>query len=272
MENKDVVAVFDADDTLWMNEGQYSQAVCRFFDYLYQALRNRVPTRGYLSERFQKIDGELFGTWGVKRGRLAKSMVRLYYEVLGWAKWRYGVNLHDKRDERFIREIGDLPFDYELLDWLPEAKALLEKLKKAGWKLCLLTSYDNKVFPKRAKYMGLKEFFHPENTLAVEYKKTKEDFIAVSGWSPQSDKNQKWVAVGNADSDILPALDISENWYGVRVPHGSSSKYCEDKDSGKYTDCPYPYFMPPPLVHPRALDLRSLSDFPKAMELIRPAG
>lgn len=261
---KPIVAVFDADDTLWMNEWQYSRATSRFFDYLYTIFQGKIPNLHYLKDRFYKIDGELFKEWGVKRGRMAESMVRLYKEVCEWAKWRFGTFFYDHTDEEKIRTIGDLPFHYIDLRWLPEARTALSLLKENGHSACLLTCYDTKVFPHRAKFMKLYEFFPPERIRATEFRKTKEDFIAVSGWTPEKDKEFVWVAVGNADSDILPALEISENWHGVRIPHGSTSKYCEDKE--KYLEGKFAHFMPPPLIHPRSIDIRSLSEFNSALQ------
>lgn len=62
------VFVFDADDTLWMTEWQYSHAYATFFAYLYDILGDRMPNLHLVREHFFEIEGKLYGTYGVGAG------------------------------------------------------------------------------------------------------------------------------------------------------------------------------------------------------------
>ena len=103
--------------------------------------------------------------------------------------------------------------------------------------------------------MKTEEFFPPCRVISTNGRKTKEDFIAVSGWTPEKDNEYQLIAVGNAESDIRPALEISSNCYGIYIPHPSTSAYV---GSEKGAD----HFNPPPLDHPRVTTILSARDFP----------
>jgi hypothetical protein len=86
----------------------------------------------------------------------------------------------------------------------------------------------------------------------TESSKTKNDFIRASGWTPDNDiRFDRWITVGNGESDIMPALTISPRWSGVCVPHGSRSKFFDNKEHAKD-------FMPPPFLHQRVVSLNNL--------------
>lgn len=247
------VFVFDGDDTFWMNEWQYSQATADFFSYLYSILGSKTPNLHYVRDRYYSIDGELFKEWGIKRGRVAEGMVLTYRDICKWVEWRFEENVYKKEHEDRIRKIGDQPFDFTKLQWLPYVKDVLSVLKSSGHILCFLSSYDKTLFPHKADFLGLNEFFIPDKMRLTEVKKTKEDFIAVSGWLKENDCLQNWYAVGNGESDIRPALEISDNWRGIYIPHGSTSKYFQE--GGQVN-----YFMPPRLDHPRVVTIRSMEE------------
>lgn len=99
----------------------------------------------------------------------------------------------------------------------------------------------------------------PERVRTTEVAKIKEDFIAVSGWTPETDKAKNWFAVGNSESDIVPALEISGRWRGIYMPHGSTSAYFKHKDR-------FNGFMPFPSNDDRITTLQSLRDLPKLMK------
>lgn len=262
MENKKLVLVFDADDTLWMNVWQYDWATVKFFDYMFRLFRGRIPNFHDLKDCYYEIDGKLQkGEWGIKQGRVSESMARLYKEVCQWSKKRFGIDFYSTGDEAEIRSFGDLPFDFEELEWLPEAHQALAELKNAGHTLCFLSSYDSRVFPKRRHFLNLKEFFPLKRVKTTEFRKTKQDFIDASGWTPENDGENIWIAIGNAKSDIEPALSISEKWYGIHIPHGSTSQYCEH---GKGVN----RFTPPLYKDPRVVNIRSLTKIQLALRKI----
>ncbi|MBI2639814.1 MAG: HAD family hydrolase [Candidatus Sungbacteria bacterium] len=245
-----MVFVFDGDDTLWMNEWQYSQTYADFFSYLYATLGDRTPNFHYIRERYFQIEGELYKTCGVRRGRVAEAMACLHKEICAWIEWRWNENLYREEDEEEIRKIGDQPFDYTKLRWVPGAEKTLQTLKAAGHKLCFLSSYDSAVFPKRAGFLWLSRFFGPERIRTTEYRKNKEDFIAVSGWTPND--TSTYYAVGNSESDILPALEINDTWRGIYIPYGSTSKFFAARDAIN--------FLAQPMDHPRVTTIKSIAE------------
>lgn len=250
-KNNMAVFVFDADDTLWMNEWQYSHATTKFFFFLYEIFRNCAPNFHAIRERFYEIDKSLYPQFGTRRGRIAEAMVLTYREVGAWIEKRFGANLLSLEHEREIREIGDLPFDYTQVRWLSDACLVLSELESRGHKLCLLSSYDPEVFPRRANYLGINNYFEPNHILATEQKKGSDHFVQVSGWKPELDAATQWYAVGNGQGDILPALEISNSWCGFYIPHGSTSWYVGHEPG-------YDPFTPPPLEHPRVITVPSI--------------
>lgn len=248
------VFVFDGDDTLWMNEWQYSEAYANYFSYLYRIFKNRAPALHLIWERYFLIENELYKEWGVKRGRVAEAMVKMYRDLCKRVKFEFGEDMQSFKHEKQIREIGDQPFDYKRLRWSDGAKEVLGRLRSDGHTPCFLSSYDKKVFPQKADFLGLHEFFDKDHIRVIEHKKTKEDFVAVSGWCEKcSASDGVWYAIGNGESDVRPALEISEQWRGIYIPHGSTSQYFRGK---KGMD----YWTSTSIDHPRAVTIRSISE------------
>ncbi|OHA48602.1 MAG: hypothetical protein A2806_00380 [Candidatus Terrybacteria bacterium RIFCSPHIGHO2_01_FULL_48_17] len=261
---KPAVLVFDADDTLWMNEWQYSKAFSEFYAYLYQTFGPYMPNFRALQTRFEEIDRMLFPVWGVRRGRVSEAMLETYHELRDYFKrgvsagkrfpkadvvlWSPESAEKQTGIEARIAQIGDRPFQYKHLRWLRFAQITLDELKQRGHTLCVLTSYDGTVWPKKAVYLEAMDYFH--HSLAIPAKKTAEDFIKVSGWGSH-EPGTKFYAIGNGESDITPALEISDDWHGIYLPHGSTSAYFINEKS----DDPY---MPPSMNHPRVLTLDSI--------------
>jgi hypothetical protein len=249
------VYVFDADDTLWMNEWQYSKAAAAFFNFLYEICGKYAPNLHATKDTFYELDKKNFETWGVRRGRVVESMRMFYYKIRDQILKRFNHDIFHEGHLRVIENMGDEPFNFHYLEWLPEMRVVLGRLKEKGDTLCLLSSYDKKTFPERIKFMKTEEFFPPCRTRSIEFRKTREDFIVVSGWTVEKDAECQWIAVGNGESDILPAVGISERWHGIYIPHPSTSAYV---GSQKGTD----HFNPPPLNHPRIKTILSARDFP----------
>lgn len=266
------VIVFDADDTLWMNERQYSEAYSKYFLFLFETFRQYAPTLKYVNKRFFQIDGDLYkkkirdnsdDTWGIRKGRIAESMRLCYEEVSAWAKDRLGHEFQaDERARHLeeIKKIGDMPFDFTKLVWRPDALRALEYLEGRGHTLCLLTSYDPELFPKRAAFMEVERFFAPEHIRAIPGSKVAKDFVLVSGWTAEKDAGCDWYAVGNGESDINPALEVSDRWRGFYMPHGSTSKFFNHEEGSNEYPEPVKHFMPPKFEHPRVLTLHDLDE------------
>ena len=257
------VIVFDADDTLWQNEWQYSRAQAEFFAYLYKVFGHYMPNLHYVKDVYFRLDGECFKTWGIKRGRVAHSMLLCYGEVSKWVAWRFGHTFRDseiRKHHRVIKKIGDTPFDFSKLQWRRDALPTLLELKEKGHILCLLSSYDEEWFAERVRYMDAGRFFDKRYIRSTNLKKTKQDFIAVSEWTPEMNETYAWYAVGNSASDIMPALEISEKWKGFYMPHGSTSKYLEHgKEPNNYPE-PLCHFMPPSIDDPRVTTVHTLHE------------
>ena len=243
--------VFDADDTLLATNWSYDAATGDFLQYLYnQALPERAPSLHGVSERFYEIDAKLAAVWGVKRGRCAESMVLLYKELCNWIEKRTQEQLYRIEHEIKIREIGDRPFDYRKHTWLPGVKETLQILQAKGHTLCLLTSYDTKLFPKRAKFLGFDSFFSA-GIRSIDGKKTAQDFIEVSGWHQGAPGD--WYAIGNMESDIMPALDICDQWRGIYIPYRTTSPFYK-RIGGEIN------FDALPIQHPRITNINAFKE------------
>ncbi len=252
-----IVLVFDGDDTLWMNEWQYSKARADFFAFLYKEFGDLMPSFSLVSPRHFEIDHGLFPVWGIERGRVFTAMLKTYHELLEYfknkASPRRMAEILDKQKEheKRIFEIGDQPFDFYDLKWVEGAEDVLEELIADGrFTLCLLTSYDSKVWRDRSKYLGVDRFFSRIKT--VSGRKTKQDFIDVSDYD-KAFHRAKFCAIGNGESDIRPALEISPLWRGIYIPHASSSPVFQNKKGADI-------YIPPPIEDDRVLTLRSIKD------------
>ncbi|MBI2637666.1 MAG: HAD family hydrolase [Candidatus Sungbacteria bacterium] len=248
------VFVFDGDDTLWMNEWQYSEAYANYFSYLYKIFEGKTPALHLIWERYFLIESELYKEWGVKKGRVAEAMVKMYHDLCKRVKFEYGEDEYRFEHEENIREIGDQPFQYERIVWNTGAQDVLRQLRRDGHTVCFLSSFDKEVFPHKAGFLKLYDFFDKKNVHITEFKKTKEDFITASGWKKEfAELNCDWYAVGNGESDVRPALEISERWRGIYIPHGSTSQYFRGKRG-------MDYWTSTSIGHPRAVTIRSISE------------
>src|SRR3990172_786863 len=136
------VITTDADDMLWANSYKYDSGYTECFRYFCKVFGRYMPSLKEVHSRFWKIDGDLFKTWGVKRGRVAMAMLALYREIRAWVEWRYGVKIKSAEHEDEIERIGDTPFNFSKDAWDPIAYEVFSALKATpGTRLCLLTSY-----------------------------------------------------------------------------------------------------------------------------------
>ena len=253
------VLVFDGDDTLWMNEWQYSRARSLFFAFLYEEFRDLMPSLSILVPHYFEIKDALFRTWGIERGRVLVEMRKTYEELIEHFKKKLGEEserfkaLLEKQEahEKIIFEIADMPFDFYDMKWVDGAENVLFELKQDGrFALYLLTSYDARVWRDRSKYLGVDRFF--EGIKTVSGKKNKQDFLEASDYYKAMHR-AKFCAIGNGESDILPALEISPLWRGIYIPHASSSPVFQNKKGADV-------YIPPPIENDRVLTLRSIKD------------
>lgn len=217
--------VFDNDDTLTETAAQYDQATVKLFAFIYEVFGSGAPDLHSLKDKYYEISASLFKEFGVRRGRVEREMLLTYYWVRNFVKNRFGTDPHRPEHLEIIHNLGDEPFHYWKLPWIPAARSVLGDLKNRGNKLHLLTCYDKLLFPTRAEFLKLHELFEPENIRVIEFRKTPEDFKIVSGWTPEIDKDYDWVAIGNSESDINPALELSKSWRGILIPFGTTSAY-----------------------------------------------
>lgn len=253
----DIVLVFDGDDTLWMNERQYSKARADFLAFLCAIFGSAMPSLRVAIERLYKFDSDLYSLWGVQRGRVFFAMLHVYREILGYLRGRLSerqfqdILKKQREHEKRIYEIGDQPFNFHELEWLEFAQEVLGEFKRdPRITLCLLTSYDEALWPDRAEFLGVREYF--DRVLAVSATKTKENFIEVSGWRNKC-PNTLFYAIGNGPKDILPALEISQQWHGIHIPFGLEAPIVRG-EHGKDV------YTPPPVGDPRVMTLRRIEE------------
>jgi len=262
---KKKVIVLDKDDTLTMNEWLYSKATFQYMAFLYKVFGDTMPANGKaIQALYEKIDGPLFDSWGVRRGRVAEGMVQHYRWVYQLAQEKFGIEFHKNQHwiyEQDIRKIGDQPFDYSDIKLLDGAVEVIRELIARGHIVCILSSYDKKMFPINVQKLGLDTLIDSACIHATEFGKKKEDFIRASGWTKEKDSEYLWVAVGNGKSDILPALEISENWRGVYIPFGSGSAYFGKEEQVN--------LKPPSINHPCVKTINSLKELPPALSALR---
>jgi len=252
-----VTLVFDGDDTLWTNEWQYSKSRAEFLSFLYTEFGDLMPSIALLMPRYFAIDHGLFSIWGIERGRVSRAMQIVYHELLEYFKEKAvpdrmaEILKKQEKHEKRIFELGDQPFDFYDMSWVDGAEETLAELKEdERFTLRLLTSYDAKVWRERSKYLSVDRFFDGIKT--VSGRKTKHDFVDVSDYWRTLHRS-RFCAIGNGESDIHPALEISPLWYGIYVPHASSSPVFNNKQGADA-------YIPPPIDDKRVLNLCSIRD------------
>lgn len=254
MPEKESLFILDCDDFLWMNCWQYDKSYNQAIGYLYKIFGDMMPPWLWLNARILEIESEKANFYGVKRGRVAASMVQLYEEVSNYANENFGFLIDRHEHKKKLSEIGDQPFDYTVLRWRPGIKETLRELKNRGHELRFFPSYDPDLFRKRIEFMGLYEFASFENCDHTVFKKTVENFVKISGWSKESDdKYSRWYACGNGRNDVITPLDLSNNWWGAIVQWGSTSPWFHGEQSRIKLN-------PDPIDHPRVHDLKQFSE------------
>lgn len=259
--------VFDNDDALVHLAHFYDLSEILSLKLLFSSrLARYLPCWLNVSDVLQAMQKHNFLTWGVRRGRKTLDFKLTWDKVKEWIKKHHGFDPEKRypltcaKLDKKIALIGDLPFRRcHSTPYIRGAKKVLRQLMDAGHEIYLLTCYDHGVFPGRYAALGLNQFFgeNHERAMAVEFKKISDDFKLVSGWTPENDKDFVYVAAGNSKSDILPALEISDRWYGFCVGFATTSAYVGSASGG--VDDP---FTPAPIDHPRVKNARSILELP----------
>ena len=244
--------VFDGDDTLWYSEYTYSQAYADFFAFLYEKLGYRVPNIHFIYKVFSHIEDRNVPLWGVKRGRVAESMVETYELVCKYARKKWGQDVYDPKIEEEIRKIGDQPFDLTKHVWAPDAESTLTELLRRGHALRLLTKYDSQLWPEKAAILRAERFFANGHVVTIHGKKELPHF---EQFFSNSDFSHAY-AVGNSASDLVPAMcDGDHRWSGFYVPLPTSVPELEIGSKPTASN-----FNPMSIDHPCVVTLGCLSE------------
>lgn len=246
------VFVFDGDDTLWYVEWKYSQAYADFFSYLYRAIRNYVPNIHFIYKTFCAVEERNASRFGIRRERVAESMVETYRQICAWVKNLQNKDIYDKTHEYRIRAIGDQPFDVRECQWIPGAEEALQDLQDRGHTLCLLTKYDRETWPEKADILRASRFFRPECIRVVEKRKELQDFASLAV-AASATGDRAIYTVGNSEGDMLPVTS-DERWYGFYIPLPSSVPL--EHDTKPLDES----FAPTPYNHSRVITLRSITE------------
>src|SRR3989344_4633140 len=99
------VITTDADDVLWANSYKYDSGYAEYFQYLCKVFGKYMPSLKEVHAHFWKIDGDMFQSWGVKRGRVAMAMYRVYRDICAWIEFRYEVRVKNAAHEDEIERI-----------------------------------------------------------------------------------------------------------------------------------------------------------------------
>lgn len=244
------VMIFDGDDTLWHVEWRYSQAYADFFAFLYRVLGHYVPDLHSVYQVFFAIEGRNAKTYGVNRGRVAASMLETYHKVAEEVEHHLGDRVRSAKHEDEIRRIGDIPFDVSKHYWSDGAEQVLAELAARGHTLCLLTKYDQNVWPEKAQHLGTKRFFADDHIVCVSGRKTPGDFEDLANYAGASSLEMRYT-VGNSEGDMVPVLH-GDQWFGFYIPRMSTVLLENDKRPADV------FFSPAQYEHKRVRTLPNL--------------
>jgi phosphoglycolate phosphatase-like HAD superfamily hydrolase len=248
--------VFDGDETLWFSAQEYDSACFEFLLYLHStALPPHTPVSGdytynLYAKHFEKINAK---TGGIKRGRVAKSMVDTYRFVCSEIQKTRGIDVYNKKHEDHVWKIGDKPFDVTKHPWAPGAEKMLEELVKRGHTLCVLTKYDQETWHKeKAIALDVHRFVKTENILAIHDRKTPEHFLQVSRAHEKG--NEDFITVGNSKDDLIMVTEVENKlWRGFYIAIPTTSPMESESDA----DWQLPL---PSIDHPRVVTVKNVTD------------
>jgi putative hydrolase of the HAD superfamily len=190
---------FDADDTLWQNEGYFRLTQDRF-----QRLLADHADPGHLAERLEAAERRNLGHYGFGVKGFTLSMIETAIEVTeGRVPASVIANLIAAG-----REMLEHP-----IELLPHARATVTALA-AGYRVLLITKGDLLDQERKLAQSGLGDLF-----AAVEIVSHKTETAYRTIFARHGTGADQALMVGNSlKSDVIPALQAGS--WGVHVPHG----------------------------------------------------
>lgn len=192
------VIAFDADDTLWANEGYFQETEKKFFQLLDEYLPQHTLARELLQTEINNIS--LYG-YGIKAFMLSmiETAIRISDKTIG-------IEVIEKIIE-FGRELLDKPI--EKLDGVEE---VLDVLKRK-YRLVVATKGDLLDQERKLNKSGLLPYFHH---IEIMSEKANTDYLKLIR---HLDINPtEFLMIGNSlKSDILPVLNLGG--HGFHIPY-----------------------------------------------------
>ena len=193
------IIFFDADDTLWENEGYFRNAEKEFAELLHmdadaQAIQQTLWEK-------QEANIPLFG-YGSKTYML--GMTDTAIELCGGSMSRdtyYGI-------KKIITELA-----FHELHIIRGVEQTLETVRRMGWDMAVATKGDLTEQMGKYRQCGLDKFFHH---IEVLENKDRRNYLELCG--KFNIEPEELVMVGNSvKSDIVPVIEIGGR--AIHVPH-----------------------------------------------------
>jgi len=191
------VVVFDADDTLWVNEPYFREAEDKFCDLL----TDYLPPHN-LNKELYKVEMNNLGLYGYGIKAFMLSQIEAAMEIT-----------NGKLDPLVVSRIIDngrelLEKPIELLDGVEEVLLALQD----RYRLVVATKGDLLDQERKLKKSGLESYFHHIEILSEKKEENYSKLIAHLDVAPE-----EFVMIGNSlKSDVLPVLNLGA--YAIHVP------------------------------------------------------
>jgi putative hydrolase of the HAD superfamily len=185
--------VFDGDDTLWSTEPLYDRAR--------QGARAEVVNSGLDGDEWERaerrIDVENVRVFGFSVERFPASCVQAY-EAVAQAS---GVPAsHDVADR--VRSAARAVFSQDP-PLVPGALETLQRLRRRGAKLALLTKGDHDLQVQRVEHSGIADWFDVIRIVPEKPSQAFREIVVALGVAPID----AWSVGNSVRSDILPAIE-----------------------------------------------------------------
>lgn len=195
---------FDADDTLWHNEGLFRLTQARFQDLL----ADYAPAE-HLSEKLHAAETRNLGAYGFGIKGFVLSMIETALEVT-----------NNKVPGPVIAEM--IAAGKEMLahpiELLPDVRAVIDGLSP-DFRLVLITKGDLLDQERKLAQSGLGELFD-----AVEVVSDKTPATYVTAFARHGTGANQAMMIGNSlKSDVIPALEAGA--WGIHIPYHVTWEY-----------------------------------------------
>lgn len=199
--------IFDLDDTLIPNTYRYQLCDWRCGLIVTRALGFRGPPARDIVNRYDEIDKEQVKTMGFSVKRYPSSWVRCYEE--------YARRVGLETDPRVSEKLFQTASQFAASPFRPfkESRCVLQRLRRQGHSLCLLTLGEPELQERKIRDSGLADLFRRVVIVERDKKTSMEALASVSRHA---------VMVGDSrKSDILPAKELG--LITVWIPSGNWS-------------------------------------------------